>query len=577
MMGTLKKLILVPVIMIMASGFLNAQQNGFVQAYDSMHQVFSVYYPMGKWKGIKWDSLNTAIRPKIVTSGASGDTVGFYTALVEYVNSIHDGHTNIRHGWAAIRAAAMYRQIGGSYGFAVTGLDDDRIVVRLVNTGSPAGIAGMTFGAQVLEVNDNPVLSVLDTVPVLWADLVPATKESKKLNQFRMIGRAPVGHSMKIKFLNRGSSLPVTATLTAVDDQYATYNQTTMFPSEPGPNVLSEVLDGGYGYIKINALYGDSVAVKNIYTDIRDALSSFIANNAPGLVLDIRVDGGGYDALAAAIAGFFYNEKAFYEYQTWYDPDSDSLEIWPYPIGHFNPATLSFEINPSYPAGALYTEPQGICFSKPVMVLVGPRAISSAEGIPMMLKKLPLCKILSFYGSNGSFALVERAHYLFPSSDLYLRYPYGVSMDQNFSVQDDSDSTMTGGVIPDIRVPMNDTVIDQLYIDSLDVEVLYALKMMKSSQGIGNNQATGNQLILGRNTPNPFNRSTVITYHLPGETMVNLTLLDRQGRVLKTLVDEKQRQGDFSVELEATALKPGLYFYRLKAGNSTITRKCQVY
>ena len=185
--------------------------------------------PNGKWKAIKWDDLNSRIRPKIVSAGATNDTVAFYTALKEYITSVPDGNIELL-GWDTVKASAMYRQIGGSYGFALVQLDDGRIVTRLVNPGSAAAMGGMEFGSQVLEVNDLPVQAVLDTVPVLWAEKIPATMECKKMQQLRLIGRASLWSTVKIKFLNRGSSDTVSAILTATDDSYATYRQTIVLP-----------------------------------------------------------------------------------------------------------------------------------------------------------------------------------------------------------------------------------------------------------------------------------------------------------------------------------------------------------
>ena len=571
----INKLITITSLFMMLAGISSAQTNGFVQAYDSMHQVFSVWYPMGDWKAIDWDSLNGAIRPKIIAAGTTDDTTAFYIAMASYIDGIHDGHTNVRHGWVAIRAAARYREIGGSYGFTVIGTDDGRILVRLINPGSPAAQAGMLFGAELLEINDHPVQSVLDTVPTRWADRVPATHEFRKMNQNRLIGRAPVGASMKVKFTNRGSTTPVTAVLTAVDDGYATFDQTTLYPAETGPEVTSAILDGGYGYIKVNSLYGDEASAVTIYTTFRDALNGFIASDAPGLVLDFRINMGGYDALAAAMAGFFYDQNAVYEKQSWYNPDTDSLERWPLHIPHFNPQTLEFDTNAAYPPGTLFTEPQGVLFNRPVMVLVGPRSISSGEGIPMMLRKLPNCKTIGFHGTNGSFALVERAHYLFPPpSDFYVRYPYGVSMNENYIIQLDSDSTMTGGVSPDIRVPVNDTVINQLYIDSLDVELRYALKMLKASAGIVAPPNAGKEFYLEPISPNPLSQSTIINYHLQHAGSIDLSVFDIYGRHMMSLVKGEQASGRHTISFNAASLPSGVYFFRLSTISGIITQKC---
>ncbi|MCX6283985.1 MAG: S41 family peptidase, partial [Bacteroidetes bacterium] len=362
-----------------------SQSPGFVAAYDSMHQRFSIYYAFGEWKAINWNELNSRIRPEILNAASNGDTNAFYLALKKYVGSIHDGHLSIQGtGWDGHKAYARYQQIGGSYGFALIGLDDGRVVSRLVNPGSPAALAGMRFGAEILEINDRPVSEVLDTVPVLWAEANPATMECKRLNQFRFIGRAPVGKIMKVRFLNRGALTPVTALITAADDNYATFNQTSLLPIDPGPAVSSRILGpGGLAYIKLTSEPGDSATMASVYTQFRQAVSSFNIAGAPGMILDMRVNTGGEDLFSAALSGFFTTDTTLYEIQAFYNAMSHQFDIWPFPLPHFNWRTLATYINPKYPNGTIYSEPQELYFSKPVVIMVGPRNISSGEGIPM--------------------------------------------------------------------------------------------------------------------------------------------------------------------------------------------------
>jgi len=566
------------ILAILSASEMRSQQNGFVHAYDSMHQIFSKYYPFTEWKAIDWNTVDALIRPRILNASAAGDSVAFYIALKSYYDFAHDGHVGFRHGWENVKTAARYRQIGGSYGFALTTLDDGRVVARLVNPGSPAALAGMTFGATILEVNDMSVQAVLDTVPVLWAEMIPATMEFKKINQGRLIGRAPVGGTIKIQFLNRGSADPVTATMAAVDDNYLTYDQTSMHPVEPVPGVFSHIIQpSGFGYIKLNSEGGDSAFLKKVYTDFKDALMSFDQQGVKGLVIDMRVNCGGDDALSAAISGFFQTDTVLYEYQTWYNPADDSIEVWPLPIAHFDPVTLHPVYRQNYPPGSLYTEPQGYYYNKPVVVMVNPRSISSGEGFPMMLQKLNRGKVVSFYGTNGSFGMVDRTHYFFPPpDDLKLTYPYGQSVDQDFRIQLDSDSAMHGGVVPDIRVPINDTVIDQLYIDSIDVELNYAVKTLQSILGIGPPPSTASGLELEQNVPNPFSVFTRISYRLPSDAFTVLEFCDISGRALQTLVSRREKQGSYPVTFDGSAFARGVYFFRLKAGASVVTRKCVI-
>jgi hypothetical protein len=78
---------------------------------------------------------------------------------------------------------------------------------------------------------------------------------------------------------------------------------------------------------------------------------------------------------------------------------------------------------------------------------------------------------------------------------------------------------------------------------------------------------------LYQNYPNPFNPTTTIGYALPKQSYVTLRIYDMLGRVVQTLADETQDAGLYEVNLNASGLASGVYFYRLQAGNFNQTRK----
>jgi len=81
---------------------------------------------------------------------------------------------------------------------------------------------------------------------------------------------------------------------------------------------------------------------------------------------------------------------------------------------------------------------------------------------------------------------------------------------------------------------------------------------------------------LGQNYPNPFNPSTLIRFSVPYSSFVSLKLYDVLGNEVKTLVNEIKNAGSYEVTLNASNLSSGVYFYSLKAGNHTITKKLQL-
>ncbi len=81
---------------------------------------------------------------------------------------------------------------------------------------------------------------------------------------------------------------------------------------------------------------------------------------------------------------------------------------------------------------------------------------------------------------------------------------------------------------------------------------------------------------LVQNFPNPFNPSTKITFMLPSNGRVTLTVFDVLGKKVSTVLDELKEAGEYSVPFNAASLSSGVYFYRLQAGAYTATKKMTV-
>ena len=81
------------------------------------------------------------------------------------------------------------------------------------------------------------------------------------------------------------------------------------------------------------------------------------------------------------------------------------------------------------------------------------------------------------------------------------------------------------------------------------------------------------ELALKQNYPNPFNPTTMISYDVPEQQHVRLTVYDMLGRQVSVLVDETQSPGSHDVTWDASQLSSGVYIYRLEAGGQTLTRK----
>ena len=85
-------------------------------------------------------------------------------------------------------------------------------------------------------------------------------------------------------------------------------------------------------------------------------------------------------------------------------------------------------------------------------------------------------------------------------------------------------------------------------------------------------------LVLNQNHPNPFNPTTTISFVLPERAQVRLTILNVDGKLIRTLVDNVLSDGlnEFvwdGTDTKGNPVSSGVYLYRIEAGERTITKK----
>ena len=83
---------------------------------------------------------------------------------------------------------------------------------------------------------------------------------------------------------------------------------------------------------------------------------------------------------------------------------------------------------------------------------------------------------------------------------------------------------------------------------------------------------------LSQNYPNPFNPITSLQYDLPNNGLVNITIYDMMGRIVKTLVNSSQTAGYKSTQWDATnnqgePVSAGVYLYKIQASDFSQTQK----
>ena len=121
--------------------------------------------------------------------------------------------------------------------------------------------------------------------------------------------------------------------------------------------------------------------------------------------------------------------------------------------------------------------------------------------------------------------------------------------------------------------------------DSLHLWLLGDRKLYRTSTGGNTGTGINDQNInyvdnfsLFQNYPNPFNPTTKIKFTIPAvgiqrAVSVRIRVYDVLGNEIATLVNEEKPAGEYEVELDATGLPSGIYFYQLRAGEYVETKK----
>jgi len=79
--------------------------------------------------------------------------------------------------------------------------------------------------------------------------------------------------------------------------------------------------------------------------------------------------------------------------------------------------------------------------------------------------------------------------------------------------------------------------------------------------------------VLGQNYPNPFNPETAINFSIPTSGHVTITIHNALGQEVATLVDTDLESGAYSTSFNAKDFGSGTYFYTLRSGSFTDTKK----
>jgi carboxyl-terminal processing protease len=345
------RLVILALCLIACARTAQAQTRSFSAAHDSgapeprhlsaktRKEVFETvwkdihdHYYDPSFNGVNWDAVHAKYLPLV---SAAKDDTDFYVLMSAMTGELHDAHTRFS---SPAQWRRYKKQEGVSAGFSIDEVDGQAVVVN-VRPDSSAASSGIETGMIVRSLDGKPIEERL-------AEIENGRPPSSSDRATRMFAYArllsgPPDSTLRVG-LQRADGTSLDATVTRQLYSVA-------------PQVSSDVRPSGAAYIRFDEFQ------PSILKPFRQALERF--RNSPGLMIDLRRNGGGDLSVLLTIAGYFFDKKTLFA--------KDSTRSGK-PLTEFvGILHLSLELYVGRPGDQVY--------SGPVVILVGTRSASSSE------------------------------------------------------------------------------------------------------------------------------------------------------------------------------------------------------
>ncbi len=302
------------------------------EVFEKVWKEIHDHYYDASYNGVDWDEVHQRYAPLVEATERDQE---FYTLMSQMTSELHDAHTRFSspEQWKNFR-----RQQGVTVGFTVDDLDGKTVVTSVI-PGTEAAHAGIEPGMIVLRVNDTPVDERI--AEIQRRRLPSSSVRATRWFIYNRVFAGPADATVKVALQRADGSV------FEVSVRRQIYSE--------APEVTTHVLPSGNVYIRFDGFQHP------IAREFRDALRKF--RDAPGLIVDLRRNGGGDLAVLLPIAGYFFEKKTLFAK----DSTRTGKPLSSY-VGLFK---LPLQLYVGRPGEQIY--------SGPVVILVDAHSASSSE------------------------------------------------------------------------------------------------------------------------------------------------------------------------------------------------------
>ncbi len=400
----------------------------YTAAFDAMLDKFRREYAFTGYKGIDWDAMSAEFRPLFEQAQADADPEAYEFALRDFTWSIPDSHVSASFGPATFRG--FREAIAGGVGIAIRELDDGRIIVNFLLEDSPADEAGIELRAEILEINAQPAAEYVSET-VAWSEPF-SLEEQKRLQQLRYATRFPADSEVELSWRNPGAE-EISSAVLPTSEERDSFDFSSFFQGRDRhrlPLEFEEIEGSDFTLVQIHSFSDNERLTIDLWERLIDELNYYAV---PGLVIDMRSNGGGSGWLAQQMAAYFFNEPHVLGNSGFYDEDTEDF--------FFDPDTEDDFILP----------PEDLRYDGVVAVLVYSSCYSACEFFSYYMTVEDRAAIIGHTATAGAGGSVET---FYMPDDMDVTFTVGRAVDADHNIH------LEGiGVVPTLRVPVTEETL----------------------------------------------------------------------------------------------------------------------
>lgn len=249
-----------------------------LEIFEEVWTTIDAKYYDPSFNGVEWKSVRQRYRPRIDAARSDEE---FYRVLNQMAGELHDAHTRVR---SPRQRVERKKRLATSAGVIVYEVEDTPVVFD-VTPDSDAARAGVEQGMVVRTVGGRPVAEALAEAR-REVGSSSSERATRILSYLRLIAGEP-NTTLSLGLVRAdGTTFEVALTRRTISAE---------------PQFTARLLPSGYAYIRFNRFRSP------VGKQVKEALQKF--KDAPGLVLDLRANGGGDGEEGMRVAGYFLNEK----------------------------------------------------------------------------------------------------------------------------------------------------------------------------------------------------------------------------------------------------------------------------